>query len=114
MGPGRDVHQLYFSSDGGGFLSPFDGVVNEQQECNRLVNEQVEVGFLMAGPAILGALSLRAIGDHAVLFPEIRRRSRYLALALPGYVFARAYLADGLHHHGQRRAENIFLERDSD
>ena len=47
---------------GADFYPRLTGVVNQREECNRLVNEQVEVGFLMAGPAILGALSLAPLG----------------------------------------------------
>jgi len=43
---------------GADFYPRLTAVANQKEECNRLVNEQVEVGFLMAGPAILGALSL--------------------------------------------------------
>jgi Membrane protein involved in the export of O-antigen and teichoic acid len=47
---------------GADFYPRLTAVVNKKEECNRLVNEQVEVGFLMAGPAILGALSLAPLG----------------------------------------------------
>jgi PST family polysaccharide transporter len=43
---------------GADFYPRLTAVAQQKEECNRLVNEQVEVGFLMAGPAILGALSL--------------------------------------------------------
>jgi PST family polysaccharide transporter len=43
---------------GADFYPRLTAIVSRKEECNRLVNEQVEVGFLMAGPAILGALSL--------------------------------------------------------
>jgi antigen flippase len=32
-------------------------VANDNQECNRLVNEQAEVGLLIAGPGVLGTLT---------------------------------------------------------
>lgn len=47
---------------GADFYPRLTAVVNNKEECNRLVNEQVEVGFLMAGPAILAALSLAPLG----------------------------------------------------
>jgi O-antigen/teichoic acid export membrane protein len=47
---------------GADFYPRLTAVANQKEECNRLVNEQVEVGFLMAGPAILGALSLAPLG----------------------------------------------------
>jgi PST family polysaccharide transporter len=47
---------------GADFYPRLTAVVNKKEECNQLVNEQVEVGFLMAGPAILGALSLAPLG----------------------------------------------------
>ncbi len=43
---------------GADFYPRLTAIVNRKEECNQLVNEQVEVGFLMAGPAILCALSL--------------------------------------------------------
>jgi PST family polysaccharide transporter len=43
---------------GADFYPRLTAVAHEKEECNRLVNEQLEVGFLMAGPAILGVLSL--------------------------------------------------------
>jgi PST family polysaccharide transporter len=43
---------------GADFYPRLTAVAHQKEECNRLVNEQIEVGFLMAGPAILGALSL--------------------------------------------------------
>jgi antigen flippase len=47
---------------GADFYPRLTAVVHQREECNRLVNEQVEVSFLMAGPAILGALSLAPLG----------------------------------------------------
>jgi PST family polysaccharide transporter len=47
---------------GADFYPRLTAIVNKKEECNRMVNEQVEVGFLMAGPAILGALSLAPLG----------------------------------------------------
>jgi PST family polysaccharide transporter len=47
---------------GADFYPRLTAIVNKKEECNRLVNEQIEVGFLMAGPAILGALSLAPLG----------------------------------------------------
>jgi len=43
---------------GADFYPRLTAVAHKKEECNRLVNEQLEVGFLMAGPAILGVLSL--------------------------------------------------------
>jgi O-antigen/teichoic acid export membrane protein len=40
------------------FYPRLTAVANRKDECNRLVNEQVEVGFLMAGPAMLAVLSV--------------------------------------------------------
>jgi antigen flippase len=40
------------------FYPRLTAIANDKGECNRLVNEQIEVGFLMAGPAMLAALSL--------------------------------------------------------
>jgi PST family polysaccharide transporter len=42
---------------GADFYPRLTAVANQHPECNRLVNEQIEVGFLMAGPGILGTLT---------------------------------------------------------
>jgi len=41
---------------GADFYPRLTAIINQKEESNRLVNEQVEVGFLMAGPAILTVL----------------------------------------------------------
>jgi PST family polysaccharide transporter len=43
---------------GADFYPRLTAVANDNPECNRLVNEQSEVGFLLAGPGILGTLTL--------------------------------------------------------
>jgi PST family polysaccharide transporter len=40
------------------FFPRLSAVANDNKECNRLVNEQAEVGLLIAGPGLLGTLSL--------------------------------------------------------
>jgi len=40
------------------FYPRLTGVANNNEETNRLVNEQTEIGLLMAGPGILGTLTL--------------------------------------------------------
>jgi antigen flippase len=42
---------------GADFYPRLTAVANNHPECNRLVNEQAEVGLLMAGPGILGTLT---------------------------------------------------------
>jgi antigen flippase len=42
---------------GADFYPRLTAVANNHPECNRLVNEQTEVGLLMAGPGILGTLT---------------------------------------------------------
>ena len=43
---------------GADFLPRLSGVANDNRECNRLVNEQAEVGLLIAVPGLLGTLSV--------------------------------------------------------
>src|SRR5882672_2271444 len=43
---------------GADFYPRLTAVASKDTECNRLVNEQAEVGLLMAGPGILGTLTL--------------------------------------------------------
>lgn len=43
---------------GADFYPRLTAVANDNAECNRLVNEQAEVGLLMAGPGVLATLSL--------------------------------------------------------
>lgn len=43
------------------FYPRLTAVANDNQACNRLVNEQAEVGLLFAGPGVLGTLTLAPI-----------------------------------------------------
>jgi len=43
---------------GADFYPRLTGVAKDNAQCNRLVNEQIEVGLLLAVPAVLGALAL--------------------------------------------------------
>ncbi len=43
---------------GADFYPRLTAVAGKSDECNRLVNEQAEIGLLMAGPGILGTLTL--------------------------------------------------------
>lgn len=45
------------SAMGTDFYPRLTAVVKDNTECNRLVNEQTEVGLLMAGPGVLGTLT---------------------------------------------------------
>ncbi len=45
------------SAMGTDFYPRLTAVANDNTECNRLVNEQTEVGLLMAGPGVLGTLT---------------------------------------------------------
>jgi antigen flippase len=42
---------------GADFYPRLTGVAKDNEECNRLVNEQVEVGLLVGGPGVLGTLA---------------------------------------------------------
>jgi len=42
---------------GADFFPRLSAVANDNAECNRLVNEQTEVGLLLAGPGVLGTLT---------------------------------------------------------
>ena len=43
------------------FYPRLTGVANRNEEVNRLVNEQAEVGLLMAGPGIMGTITLAPV-----------------------------------------------------
>lgn len=43
---------------GADFFPRLTTVAGDRKECNRLVNEQAEVGLLMAGPGVIGTLAL--------------------------------------------------------
>ena len=45
------------SAMGADFYPRLTAVANDNAQCNRLVNEQTEVGLLMAGPGVLGTLT---------------------------------------------------------
>ena len=42
---------------GADFFPRLTAVAQDNSECNRLVNEQAEVGLLLAGPGVLGTLT---------------------------------------------------------
>jgi antigen flippase len=46
------------------FYPRLTAVANDNKECNRLVNEQAEVGLLIAGPGVLGTLTFAPLIIH--------------------------------------------------
>lgn len=49
---------------GADFYPRLTAAANDHKECNRLVNEQVEVGLLMAGPGVLATLTFAPLVIH--------------------------------------------------
>ena len=59
---------------GSDFYPRLTAVADDHTECNRLVNEQAQIGLLLAGPGVIGTLTLRADCDRRVLRRDVRRR----------------------------------------
>ncbi|HSU52593.1 MAG TPA: O-antigen translocase [Candidatus Dormibacteraeota bacterium] len=55
---------------GADFYPRLTAVANRHEECNQLVNEQAEVGLLMAGPGILGTLSFAPLAITIFYRPD--------------------------------------------
>lgn len=55
---GGQYVNIILQAMGADFYPRLTAVANDHSECNRLINEQSEVGLLMAGPGILGTLTL--------------------------------------------------------
>jgi len=55
---GSQYVAIILTAMGADFYPRLTAAAKDNPECNRLVNEQTEVGLLMAGPGILGTLSL--------------------------------------------------------
>jgi PST family polysaccharide transporter len=49
---------------GADFYPRLTAVANDNEKCNRLVNEQAEVGLLLAGPGVLGTLTFAPLVIH--------------------------------------------------
>jgi len=49
---------------GADFFPRLTAVAKDNRECNRLVNEQAEVGLLLAGPGVLGTLTFAPLVIH--------------------------------------------------
>ncbi|PYV47486.1 MAG: hypothetical protein DMG92_16240 [Acidobacteria bacterium] len=67
------------------FYPRLTAVANDKRQCNTLVNEQIEIGFLMAGPAMLGALSfapLAIIVFYSAKFGEAVPLLRWFCLGM--------------------------------
>ncbi|MBO9197576.1 O-antigen translocase [Rhizobium sp. 16-449-1b] len=51
------------------FYPRLTGVANDNEECNRLVNEQTQVSVLLAGPGLLATLTLAPVIMHVFYSP---------------------------------------------
>jgi PST family polysaccharide transporter len=52
------------------FYPRLTGIVGDNSECNRLVNEQTQVSVLLAGPGLLATLTLAPIVMHVFYSPQ--------------------------------------------
>ncbi len=94
---------------GADFYPRLTASIQDNEECNRLVNEQTLVGLLLAGPGVLATLTFAPLVIALFYSREIRCCGWNPALDLPGSHAAGDHLADGLHHRGQRQARLFFF-----
>jgi antigen flippase len=52
------------------FYPRLTGIVSDNAECNRLVNEQTQVSVLLAGPGLLATLTLAPVVTHVFYSPQ--------------------------------------------
>ncbi len=69
------------------FYPRLTGVAKNHPECNRMVNEQAEIGLLI-GAGRVGDVVLRAVSDGGVLLEPVWTGGGDVRLALPGHVHA--------------------------
>ena len=96
---------------GADFYPRLTAVADDHKECNRLVNEQAEVGLLLAGPGVIATLTFAPLVIWLFYSSAFRAGRGNSALDLSGHDVARGQLADGLHAGRQGRTETLFLDR---
>ena len=96
---------------GADFYPRLTACIRDREVANRLVNEQVEIGLLLAGPECSGDAHLRAARDRSLLQLAISSSGGDPALDLSRNLAAGRDLADGLHHRRQSEAGIVLLVR---
>ncbi len=61
---------MILQSMGADFYPRLTAVIGDHAECNRLVNEQAKVGMLLAGPGVIGTLTLAPLVLSVMYAPE--------------------------------------------
>ena len=83
---------------GADFYPRLTAIANRNEDCNRLVNEQAEIGLLMAGPGILATLTLAPIVITVFYRGDFAPGRGNPALDLPGHATQGRDVAHGVHH----------------
>ena len=93
------------------FLPRLTAASHDNATMNPLVNEQTEMGIVIAIPGVVAMRSTDPIGDEGVLLERIRRRGGNGALADSGRVLARCKLASELFADRPRKERSICCYR---
>ena len=96
---------------GADFYPRLTAVATDDAQCNRLVNEQAQIGMLLAGPGVVATLTFAPSGDGRVLLGRVSGGRHPAALDLPRHDAAHRGLAVGIHRLGERRSEDLLLAR---
>ena len=99
---------------GADFYPRLTAVARDDRESNRLVNEQVEVGLLVAIPGVLATLTFTPLVIQVFYSVKFGAAVELLRWYLHGHAAARRHLAHGLFSHGAWRAKAVLLDRTSE
>jgi len=92
------------------FYPRLTAVAEDNDACNQMVNEQTEVGLLIAAPGILATLTFAPLVIH-IFYSASSSPHMSVALADNGNIPSGGFLADGLRSLGKRKREDLFLDR---
>ena len=95
---------------GADFFPRLTAVAQDNRECNRLVNEQAEVGLLLAGPGVLGTLTFAPLVIQLFYSAKFGPAVEILRWICLGMILASGQLADGVYRPGQGCAAGVLLE----
>ncbi len=87
---------------GADFFPRLTAVARNNKECNRLVNEQAEVGLLLAGPGVLGTLTFAPLAIEVFYSGKFGPAVELLRWISLGMFLRVAKLAHGFHPWRER------------
>ena len=98
---------------GADFFPRLTAVADNNPECNRLVNEQAEVGMLMASPGIIATLTFTPIVISLFFSSKFGPAVDLLRWTCLGHGAAGGQLAHRLYLPREKRTEHFLLDRSS-